>query len=138
MEIYFKEHEKQRYSLHDAIVNDIEIKGDEITFIFNEGIYVVGNDEDKRPAKIVFKKVDYDFSDIIVYKGRNKRRFSGKYISLKALKKMLKKGRIEIVDELYGGYQMTWRGFYYKKNKIREIEISLLYFGLMAYYVETR
>lgn len=137
MELYFREDPRPRYGLHDTFVSDIDIEEDQLTFYFNEGIYPAGQDEEKREARIVFKKIDYDFSEVMIIKGSGqKKRFKGKRVSFKAFKKMLQKGSFEILDETYSGYLAVWRGYYYRKEKIDEVIISILYLGLMTYYVE--
>lgn len=127
------------YSLHDMVIEQIEIEGDQITLHFEDGI-----EENKEPyrrvdGRIVIKGVDEDFGVIqLLSESGTYGSFNGRKLELKDFIKEFKEYRLEIVDELYGFNRLEYGGFLSLPECENFIEYSfaLYYTGDLVYITE--
>lgn len=125
------------YSLHDAHINKIIMKGTSVKLYFREGYYIpCSGDCIPVEGYIEIQAVDEDFCYVYVmntngYPGK----FKGKKYKLKEFIKKHSKIDMEIINETYGYNQSKFSGWMYKgkKKKIREFIIEIYHFGSMKY-----
>lgn len=130
------------YSLHDCRINGIKIRKvdemyAEVGLLFEDGIYSVEEDE-RIPGKLLFERVDLDFSNIYIMKvhGPNRGKITGKKYGLREFRRKCPEMRLEIIDEVYGYNQTKLMGTLYKKKEWCEFMIELYHFGNMLYFTQ--
>ena len=129
------------YSLHDAEVNQIDVKGKTLTLHFINGY--VQNEEpyDDVKGTVEFAGVDWDFSFVCVYKCKeftleNTGAIEGEKQMLKDFAESFGDAVFEIVDETYGYNETKLEGYLYRSDDTFECSIGIYHMGDMRYLVE--
>lgn len=125
------------YSLHDAHIRKIKIKGKTIKVFFDKGYYMPKN-HDWVPVDgyIEFQRADFLYCNVYIFSMEgNRGRFAGKKYSLKKFVKKYPKVDMEIIDETYGYNQSNFAGYCYKGKKIQDKEfmLEIYHLGSMKY-----
>jgi hypothetical protein len=132
------------YSLHDSHIRKIKVLeiGDKqetnLKILFKDGFYVP-KDKDALPirGKLLFEKVDMDFSNVYVMKVHQRNgKISGRKYTLQSFTKKCGKVDMEIIDATYGYNTSKFSGYMYEKRQIKEFVIEIYHFGNMVYFTE--
>ena len=106
-----------KYSLHDAHINRIEHKQDNLVLYFNYIFSYNGKTEQTHKAKIIFEHTDIDDINVLVFNKRWLDDFQGKCIDLETYQKKYKNYEFEVIDESYNwGRLYIKAGFGYKRH----------------------
>ena len=129
------------YSLHDAEVNGIDVKGKTLTLRFKNGY--VQNEEpyDDVTGTVEFAGVDWDCSFACVYKCKeftleNTGAIDGEKQMLKAFAESFGSAVFEIVDETFGYNETKLEGYLYRGDDTCECSIGIYHMGDISYLVE--
>lgn len=125
-----------RITLHDAVITDCKLEEKDFALIFGKGFMFVQSDRNAAEqwaeyGKVVFEDVDDDFCEFNVLENKKFRTYE-----LQRLRKLIKKEsvhRFEIVDEYYNYSSAMLCGYFWCKNKLKQFQIKLHYFGDMIY-----
>lgn len=138
MKEYIKPNVILPVSLHDTRISNIVIENDTITFVFDDGIYVIGDKEAERSgrATVSFYKVDFDFCRVYCIE-RNSYRVQ---MDIRDFAKKFRENPviIEIIDETYGYNQAKFSCFIMTEEEWFDCDIDIYHFGQMKYLWEER
>lgn len=119
------------YSLHDAVVEDLRIEGQDLVLLFQEGYIEVQNDE---YVDGQLRVCDVNFEDSYAYlmkfEGVNMGDFSGRKMTLAEMVETFRREwQMEILDE-YDGYNgLCLTGVFTQECKIVDFVLEIYYFG---------
>jgi len=123
-------------SLHDTRISDIVIENDTITFVFDDGIYIIEDKEAVRSGKatVSFYNVDFDFCRVSCIE----RNFYRKQMDIRDFAKKLAQDLviIEIIDETYGYNQAKFSCIIITEEQWIDCHIDIYHFGPMKYLWE--
>ena len=129
------------YSLHDAEISKLDVKGKTLTLHFKNGY--VQNEEpyDDVKGTVEFAGVDWDCSFACVYKCKeftleNTGAIEGEKQMLKDFAENFGKATLEIVDETFGYNETKLEGYLYRGKDTFECSIGIYHMGDMSYLVE--
>ena len=129
---------KQPYSLHDMIINNIEIIGNNLNLSFEHGFMKTNEPYNQVDGSIKIEDVDFDFADIyFLSENGSYGNYNGKKITIKDFLKEYKDYSLEVVNELFGYNMVEYSGFLTIPGK-EDIEFSLglYYTGNLIYYTK--
>ena len=113
-------------SLHDAVVTRVELRGDTLVLGFDEGIRDLFRERPEQSgcASITVSRIDWSASSL--------QRFGDETyetLEIKRLHDLVRVGRLEIVDELYGYNQLLFRCMWLTDTACHTVELSLYHHG---------
>jgi len=129
---WFPDFNNKKISICDSKIDKIIYSSDAVQFCFNDGLYLIKNDNISKSGKAYIELQGCDSDEFSCYiikqkTSKNGAVLKGKPIPLKEIKKLLdkKKFQIEICLELYDFNYMYWRGevFPYKKRGLSDLVI---------------
>ena len=130
---------KKPYSLHDMIINNIEIIGNNLNLSFEHGFIKANEPYNQVDGSIKIEDVDFDFADIyFLSENGSYGNYNGKKITIKDFLKEYKDYSLEVVNELFGYNMVEYSGFLTIPGKDDSIEFSLglYYTGNLIYYTK--
>jgi len=134
-----EKNDKIPYSLHDMVINNIEIIGNEINLFFEHGFVKTKEPYNQVDGSIKIEDVNIYFSDIyFLSKNGSYGNYNGKKIAIKDFLKEYKDYSFEVVSELFG-YNKVEYGGYLKipgKEDYIEVKLDLYYEGNLTYYTK--
>ena len=138
-ETLLKKNFKQPYSLHDLVINNIEIIGNNLNLFFEHGFTKTSKPYNQVAGSIEIEDVDFDFADIyFLSKNGSYGNYNGKKITIKEFLKEYKNYSLEVVNKLYGYNMVEYNGFLQipKKDDLIEFSIGIYYSGNLKYHTE--
>ena len=130
---------KRPYSLHDMVINNIEIVGNDVKLFFEHGFTKTKDPYNQVDGSIKIKNVDFDFADIyFLSENGSYGNYNGKKITVKNFIKEYKNYSLEVVNELFGYNMVEYSGFLTIPGEENLIEFSLgfYYTGNLIYYTK--
>ncbi|EHO85549.1 hypothetical protein HMPREF0380_00881 [Eubacterium infirmum F0142] len=125
-----------KYSLHDAKVNTIEVKGENLVLNFDYIFSYDGEGEHKHNAKLVFEDADIEDMNILVFNDTLYEQFSGKKIELDEYLINYEDSKFEIITETYNWGTATFQGWLWTGDKPAHCIMELFFRGDMLYILD--
>ncbi|MCA0981030.1 hypothetical protein [Exiguobacterium aestuarii] len=109
-------------SLHDAVITEVTVMGSTIRLVFEDGIRDLFRKEAvwTGRATVTISKVERDSSSLTRF-GES----TYTVCSIEQLSHFVKRGRFEIVDELYGYRQLLFRCMWLTDTTCETVELNL-------------
>lgn len=131
------------YGLHDAVIQEIRMRGETVMLHFKNGITVNKEPFAKTgPATIEIRGVDPDFCTVTWLKTTDKEKLKGRRMSLADFLSLRQSGGMTVISETHGFNRVCYRGFMFRKKKrsrarkMVEVELELYFFGDLVYLIK--
>lgn len=123
------------YSLHDMVVTEMGLQGDQLILGFEHGFVKIADPCLQVDGELRFHKVDQDFcfAYVLDFYG-NAGPFSGEKYFLADFAAARPELRFEIVNESYGFNYSRFAGYLYSDGGIKECVVEIYHLGDMEYH----
>ena len=126
------------YSLHDAEMTSLRLKGENVEMSFRDGITLAQEPFPKTgPAAVEIRGIDPDFCFVTLLKTTEKGKAKGKRMSLVDFLGTYPGARMTLVSELHGYNCVQYSGCMFRRRKrsakLLEVEMEIYFFGDLVY-----
>lgn len=125
-----------KYSLHDAHINRIEHKQDNLALYFNYIFSYNEKTEQTHKAKIIFEHTDIDDIRVLVFNKRWLDDFQGECIDLETYQKKYKNYEFEVIDESYNWGKAVYQGWLWVQETPVYCIMNIFFKGKMIYVID--
>ena len=125
-----------KYSLHDAHINRIEHKQDNLALYFNYIFSYNEKTEQTHKAKIIFEHTDIDDIRVLVFNKRWLDDFQGECIDLETYQKKYKNYEFEVIDESYNWGKAVYQGWLWVQETLVYCIMNIYFKGEMIYVID--
>lgn len=125
-----------KYSLHDARVQKIEYKNNNLILHFDYIFSYTNNGEEQtHKAKIIFENTNIYDVEFMVLSSTNEK-FRGQFLALEDYIEIYKDSEFEIITETYNWGRAVFQGWLRKDTKPVNCTLNIRFQGKMIYDVE--
>ena len=140
-----QQYQEYPFGLHDAVINEIRMKGETVELRFKDGI-----SENKEPfaktgpAVLEIRNVDPDFCTVSWMKNstKEKEKLKGRRMALTDFLPARLGSGITVISEMHGYNRVCYRGVMFRRKKgsrsrrMVEVELEIYYFGDLVYQIK--
>lgn len=123
------------YSFHDARVQKIEHRENNLILYFD---YIFSYGEmgvDTHKAKVIFENIEIDNVEFMVLSSTNEK-FRGKFIFLEEYQQLYKDCEFEIITETYNWRRAVFQGWLWRNGGLVNCTMNIYFEGKMIYEIE--